>query len=1278
MTAELIISFPNEKQVMAEFAGERAALDFVNPITETDRDDIRWYLEVYGTQWTADLDDGKAGRIVENFKTWGEALFQAALGNDHAKRLFWKFYDGLDNAGGLITIDAASPAVLSLPWELLCKDGKHLVHEYPHIAVRRRLTGAGGTGRKFIPEPKDRLHLLFVVSRPAGAGFLDPRADARAVMDALDENAPGRVTVEFLRPATLDNLTRRLRCQGPEHRGKAAVDILHFDGHGVFDTQGAMIRKAVKSDPAAATRNAGNALKPDTGYLLFEDDKGEEALITAETLGEMLTNQKVSLTVLSACQSAALGQQKQAGSEEETGKTKAINGVAARLTQVGLPCVIAMSHTVLVETTRRLFGEFYARLGDHTGVGAALDEARQHLYRNPERGQRRRGEQDVFTLRLYDWFLPALYQGGADISLLRAEDRGEHKVRPCDGGSGLPKPCEHGFQGRAWELWFAERAFVSGTRRISVTGFGGQGKTALAAETGRWLLRSGMFRRCCFVDFSAFQGVDPLSFAVSSLSAALEKSLANAAEAEEVLKTLPALLILDNLESLRDEKENRQTALLDAAARWSRAGQTRVLITTRQNLLEHPEYSPAGTREHQYLPLSGLSEQDALSYFAALWELSPRPSAHITLPKRHGLLELFKKVDFHPLSVSLLAYQLKNRKTAELGERLENLLAEAPDDTPHRNLRVSLHLSLERLSPEARKWLPGLGVFHGGAMEDVLLEVTLLTTWPQLRQALENSGLIRAERLPGVSALYLKFHPALAPALWERLPEPEKNSLSARHRAAYYRLSRKLYEPFAKNTGGSRSVAMNELPNLLFAVKAALAAGEENAVDFVDNVNLFLNYFGLLRDRDDLNQRAEKAAAPGSRAWFLAQSGKGEALYNAGRHSEAEDLFRNILKTMGDEPSHEQSLTLLRLGRCLRDSGRTGEAVNIYREGIVLGEKLEQSDGVRRQTGVLQSDLATALTDMGDFAGARAAYEAALEIVTKLNDDRSVAALQFQIGTLAMQEGNLAEAEKRYQEALKTFRSLKEPALEATAQLQLGMLYIRARQWDAAESAYRESARLSESLGNLAGAAATYSNLAATMQNAGRMAEAETWYRRAMEGSRKVGDRIRESRAASNLADLLQNDPTRLSVARLAEARQLAEQALAIDITLDPGAAEIWKTYTVLAEIAEKQEQSEQAREYRRLSREAQENFMGTQHQVGRILEQFKPVIEMVAGACGGDEEARQQVEAAFEQLQQAGFMLAEPIRKIWAGERDEEKLIEDLDYTDGIIIRAILERLGV
>lgn len=1338
MNIELNLNFSTPEKITVFFDGDSTDFSFENPIQDEERDEIRRYLENYPVQYMTDIDDGFARKLEERLPEIGARLFRAAFSDDVAKRLFDRFQDE-EEPGRLITVSASHPDILSLPWELLRdpRSDAYLCNENPRISIRRRLSRAGGGRARKKAKPKDTLHLLFVVSRPNDAGFIDPRADPEAVMDALDAAAPGRVTTEFLRPATLEALVERL-----EDTDLPAVDILHFDGHGAYDPDGRFSDEAQKDSAAIDELFANADLRArkeeiqagNVGYLLFEKEDGKRNLVPAGKLGEMLNRQKVSLVVLSACQSAKMG-----GDD-------AMGSVSARLTHAGIPAVLAMTHSVLVATTRMLFGEFYKNLGKGKPVGESLDNARRFLQMRPERGERPRGR-GMVTLELQDWFLPALYQAGADRPLLR-KGEGTAAGPSAETGDGLPKP-ESGFHGRAVELWLIERAFLGGTRRITATGFGGQGKTALAAEAGRWLVRSGLFRRCCFVSFAAFQGVDPVAFAVSSLSVALDRSLIDAAAAEAALAEVPTLVILDNLESLTDGDEDRQTPLLDAAARWSRAGESRVLITTRQPKLDHPEFPAAGSREHQYLGLSGLAEPDAVRLFAALWELPPSPEGHIEgPPPRHGLVALFQQVDFHPLSIGLLAYQLKSRRAAELGERLESLLKDAPGEGAEKNLRASLDLSLERLPAEARKWLPRLGVFRGGGMEDVILQVTALgkvdeapevafarkaiqgfrqgdqesiamvkafgakmgktdeeviasleaelakhqqsdlaegtdeSTWPALRQALETAGLVRLERLEGVAAPFLKFHPALAPALWERLPEADRADLAARHRAVYYRLSGKLYHQDDREPHAARAVARRELPNLLFAVKAALAAGDEDAVQFVDRVNKFLGNFGLLRDRDDLNQRAETAAGPGSRAWFLAQSNKGEALYAAGRHREAEGVFRDILNTMGETPTYERCLTLGRIGRCLEASGRTGEAAATYREGIAVAEKLEQSDGVRRQTGALQTDLADALRDMGDFAGARAAYEAGLEIDQELGDERGAATSQFQLGTLAMHEGNLAEAERRYQEALQTFRRLNEPASEATVQHQLGYLYDEAKQWDAAEAAYRESARLKESQGNLAGAVQTYNNLGNTMNNAGRREEAETWYRRALEGRRKVGDRAGEARTANNLADLLQNDP-----ARLPEARQLAEQALAIKKTLDPGAASIWNAYTILAQIADKQAAQDgigaaekakleaEAREHRRLGREARSAFMGTQHQLKPLL----PLVKLIADAANGNEQSREMAEKLVAGLKDQAannpeaIQLFEAMERILAGEREIENL-DDLNSGVALILQQILE----
>ena len=672
MSIELQLTFSDATHVMVSLLGPgpeySPPAEFTSPLKKADLNELRWYLEDYGTSYAAEPDDVRAAAVRDRLPVWGAALFEAALeGERKAARLFDRFLDTAEE-GRVLSIAADHPAVLTLPWELLhTPGGTYLVNENPPISIRRGLPSAG-QGRSPQPrDPKPNLHLLFIISSPEGASFIDPRRDADAVLNALQGQKQQRVEVEFLRPPTLDALRRRLR-----DTRLPSVDIIHFDGHGVFGRDS----EADSGGKSDDLKGNGTAADRQQGWLLFEDKEGGKDKVAAETFGSLLHRNHAGLVVLSACQSAAMDRE------------DPMSGCAARLVHAGIPAVIAMTHSVLVSTAEKLFAEFYRNLFEGRTVARSLDEARHDLLFNPERGIRLRGAglAEEFKLDLHDWFLPALYQSGQDMALLSTEDGAIPEPRPARLHN-LPKPQVSGFFGRSKELWQIERALaVEDCRRFSITGFGGQGKTSLALEAGRWFLRTGLFQRVCMISYAAYQGSDPASMAVATMSAVFEQSLIDADAAQASLDQTPTLLILDNLESLADD--GKLGELLDAAVPWSEAGESRVLLTSRQPDFRHPDYPLAGDYAHRHLPLQGLQAGDSVDWFDSLRRLPPK--SRLKRPRRNVLIDLFRKVGFHPLSISLLAQQLKERSPAEVGERLEALLEEQPVNKEDRSLLASL------------------------------------------------------------------------------------------------------------------------------------------------------------------------------------------------------------------------------------------------------------------------------------------------------------------------------------------------------------------------------------------------------------------------------------------------------------------------------------------------------------------------------------------------------------------------------------------------------------
>ena len=1324
---ELNLRFPDEAHVEVQLdSGEPSgALEFANPLKAKDLADIRWYVETYGAHSLSGEDDSEAARVAGQLPIWGSQLFASVFSERKAERLVNRFQDREEEMR-LLTISAQHSAILALPWELLhdsVANGTYLFNENPRVSIRRRIAGATEGRAPFSIEAKETLHLLFVVSRPKKAGFINPRLDPEAVMDALDEHAPGRVRCEFLRPPTYDALVERLR-----DRKKPHVDILHFDGHGIFDTKGDLPRRVKQAETPSLHALQGILLRakkgeddgnsdqqPNTGYLLFQDAEGDSRFVSAHELADDLYRQKVGLVILSACQSAAYGDEqsdsdddRQEEEAQEAVQEQTMGSVAASLTATGIPAVLAMSYSVLVHTTAALFGQFYKNLGQNQSIGEALDNARSHLKRNPEKYEVQRGDQREM-LKLHDWFLPALYESGADAALLKEAEDGAALVQDVApdwrqrGGAlegdrpdgRLVQRHEAGFFGRTRQLWDIERWLAGETRRISITGFGGQGKTELAQEAGRWLTRTGLFQGAVFVDYARYQGRDAVHYAVTCIGSVLDESPADADAATQVLGQTPTLVILDNLEALiaRDEEGTEATtalqALLAAAVAWSEAGDSRLLLTSRRPDFNHPRYPIDNSNQHRRIQLDGLGNRqypdDALDWFAALSKLGNAPTV-ARAPEREGLINLFDAVRFHPLSIRVLAQQLKSRGLAEVGQRLAELLQAEEDgvpvaeDTPA-ELLASLKLSLDRLSEEGRALLPRLGVFQGGAFEDDLLAITEIAeeAWRALRRQLEDAALIEAEALPGIDVPFLRFHPTLQPLLWAGLDAAEQERLGLAHRRRYYALANYLYGEDRRHPHQARAIARRELPNLLHAVHAAFAAADPDAVNFADRVNWFLGYFGLRQEAARLTEKARDTADEvGSQQWYVAQSNRGEQLLAERRVAEAARVFEEILEEILEAPSYERVVTLHRLGRCFTDSGQPGQAERHYRDALEVLDGLEPSDSVKRQRGGVWTDLADVLRHQGRYAEARKAYETGLEPIRELKDLRSQGVILGQLGTLAMAEGKLDEAERRYREALALFQQLGEPAAEAVAWHQLGRAFQEAGQWDEAERHYRESGRISEAQGNIAGAAQTWNSLALICEQAGKSTAAEAWYGKAIEGFREIGDLISPSKCLSNLADLLQDQP-----GRLAEARNLAEEALAIKQTLDPGAAEIWKIYNILAEIADKEaavasnadrqaELQTQARDYRRQARDARAAFAGTQHELQPHLPLIRAVVETV-----GDQEKETELEQVLLQLEQNGWNnLVAAIRRVIGGERAADALFEGLDSQDSTILETILRAL--
>ena len=1238
---------------------------FVNPIDDKARGEIRWYLEEY-YRWPTEIDQLRAREIEANQERWGRVLFDALFDDREAGRHFERFVS--DAAGEKrIIIEAKAPQVQRLPWELLAVDsGPLFARRRNPVSLYRRVRLETTPAIEAFAQPQ---RVLLITALPEEAGFIDPRSIARGMLDALDPLIQqGQVTVDFLRPPTLAALdaalTRAYEAGRPYH-------IVHFDGHGVYQKHSGL------------------------GQLAFERDDFSLDLVDANRLGLLLQECGVPLMVLNACQSA------------QGDQSNPFSSVATRLLEAGGGGVLSMSHSVLVVTASRFVAAFYAALVEGRTIARAADAARRGLVQDSRRFEfERLGRMQA--VELHDWFLPVLYQQQGDRAPFTSEnlsgfpkpDRSEPQ-----GPAALPDPPQHGFVGRARELLALERAFHD-HGIVVLHGFGGLGKTALAAEAGRWFTRTGRFPGGAA--FVSFEGGGSLLQLCSWVGQALsgDPDFMIHGEGDPVtriaalLREQPALIILDNFESVLGREPlmpaEELRAVLDAALAWAAAPGSAVLITTRDTTFDDPRFAPS--RRCAHLALQGLALSDALDLAAAVLRDHSIPRERAP---REELLALLDRLGGHPLSLALVLPRLQEHTLAELTARFEELLpgftAGAAKER-NESLALSLEFSLRRLSEAARAELPKLALFQGGCMEYDLLAITEIdpALWQTARAELEAAALVTVEHLPGIQPPFLRFHPTLLPYLASHSPNADEpltahserltahdELLTTRYWQRYYALANYLYKTDTQHPHEARAIALRELPNLRRALDLALAAGAlDAAVVFAACIAQFLDAFGRWREREGMMTKVESyglrvASSEGlTKAEFLLATRRGEALLQQGRAREAEAVFRELLGQLeagaAYDAEHDRGLAFRNIGLAVAAQGKPGEAIGWHERAasvfaeISKSENLKISESAKKMLAVVQTDVANNLAEVGQFDRAEKQYQIAVQTAQQSGNQRQVGVALAQVGNLALMRGALGEARERYMAALETFRALGEPQSEAVIWHQLGMVAEEAKAWDEAERCYREAVRIFEQIRDLPKLAGSFNQLAMVAEGAGRLADAERWYLRAIALGEELHYNAELGKWLSNLADLY------LAQGRLAEAESYARRAVAIMETLDLS-AEPWKTYGILARIAEAQGRPAEARAWRRKEQESYAAYAGASHQMQR----FQPFIVAAVRATQGDAEALAFLEGEYPKMQAGDWGNVPPVlRRILAGERDADALTENLSRTPALMVHAILAGL--
>jgi hypothetical protein len=326
----------------------------VKPHNTTLQNELQWYLEKY-LELPIETYQTKAENIQETLRLWGKETFKALFDSGLARDWYqqgWR--EGLPSLD--IKVVSDDPAVLAWPWEALESETDGCLALKCHI--ERQLCKIADTRPPADTLPKDQLNILYIIARPHGVNDVGFQTLAKPLIDfAFARNESWPVHIDLLRPPTFDRLRTVLR----ENPG--FYHIVHFDGHGGYgyhDTQNGI--------NAMNDRFAGFE-----GSLEFEKESGNEGEpVSAEMLGELLSEHNIPVMVLNACQSAMVDGQAETP----------FASVAASLIKAGIYSVVAMSYSLWVSGAKEFLPGFYRQLFKDGNVAEALRLGRQEMYRN--------------------------------------------------------------------------------------------------------------------------------------------------------------------------------------------------------------------------------------------------------------------------------------------------------------------------------------------------------------------------------------------------------------------------------------------------------------------------------------------------------------------------------------------------------------------------------------------------------------------------------------------------------------------------------------------------------------------------------------------------------------------------------------------------------------------------------------------------------------------------------------------------------------------------------
>ena len=620
------------------------------------------------------------------------------------------------------------------------------------------------------------------------------------------------------------------------------------------------------------------------------------------------------------------------------------------------------------------------------------------------------------------------------------------------------------FFGRTKELTEIRR-LLGETRLVTLTGFGGVGKSRLAQHAASDL-RDEFENGVSLVSLAPISSgkhivqtiAEAMGFPLSTEEAPIEQLLTH-------LRRRQLLLVMDNFEHLPDGVDIVAEIL-------QKAPNVKVLATSRENLKLQGEtiLNITGMGFPNQASSADLSAHDAIELFLHSIR-RVRPDFKPDADDLRQLTHICKLVEGIPLAIELAAGWMNVLSPEELAKEIQrglDILASEMRDVPerHHSMRAVFDQSWSLLDQVERKAIIRLSVFRSGFTREAGQAVTGASL--QSLAGLVNKSFLRHDPTSG----RFEIHELLRQYAQEKLEETSEDSISAQEAHAAY-FANFMEQRWGHLRDHRQKTALAEIDADLENIRTAwrYRVGQVNA----PQMRKFVNGFWLVH-------------------WFRGWNHGGE------------ELFREAVDTLSIEHTDEETesmkaLALAHQGFFKTWLGFADQGYNLAKESVDILERLNHPFELALALGSLNlaADFLTRY-DEGEKAARKM-----LSIATERNDKWLLAFSLYKVSVANPPKRDQAEMRRVAQASMKLYEELGEAIVSILTLVTLGHAALALGEHTQAREIYLRCLRTSEAVGYRWGIANACKYLGQMALSLNETAEAETYLLRSLKIADETG-----------------------------------------------------------------------------------------------------------------------------------------------------------------------------